>query len=103
MAKIKYDGVVEAVRYKPDGEIDWVRAYERRGSIFSDYLLIDRQTLVKRLKSGKRFVIGERLPYLAGTFKVSAPLRLFDKGSQELIVTGDTASSQDRLDGVPLI
>jgi hypothetical protein len=102
MAKIKYDGVVEAVRYKPDGEIDWVRAYERRGSAFSDYLLIDRQTLIKRLKSGKRFVVGERIPYLAGTFKVSAPIRLVDKGSQEIIVTGD-ADSHDRLDGVPLI
>jgi hypothetical protein len=99
MAKIKYDGVVEAVRYKPDGEIDWVRAYERRGSAFSDYLLIDRQALIKRLKC---FVVGERMPYLAGTFKVSNPIRLVDKGSQEIIVTGD-ADSHDRLDGVPLI
>ena len=102
MAKINYDGVVEAVRYKPDGEIDWVRAYERRGSTFSDLLLIDRQTLIKRLKSGKRFVVGERIPYLAGTFNVSKPIRLVDKGSQEIIVTGD-AAGQDRLEGVPLI
>jgi hypothetical protein len=102
MAKINYDGVVEAVRYKPNGEIDWVRAYERRGPAFSDWLLIDRDRLVKLLKSGKRFVVGERIPYMAGTFKVSKPIRLVDKGSQEIIVTGD-AAGQDRLEGVPLI
>ena len=103
MAKIKYDGVVEAVRYKPDGEIDWVRAYERRGPTFSDYRLIDREALIKRLKSGKRYVVGKRIRYLASTFEVSSPLRLVDKGSQEIIVTGDVAANQDRLDGVPLI
>jgi hypothetical protein len=73
MAKINYDGVVEAVRYKPNGEIDWVRAYERRGPTFSDWLLIDRQSVIKRLKSGRRFVVGERI-LMAGTFKVSKPI-----------------------------
>jgi hypothetical protein len=102
MAKINYDVVVEAVRYKLDGEIDWVRAYERRGPAFGDYILFDRQDLIKRLKSGKRLVAGERIPYLAGTFNVSKPIRLIDKGGQQIIATGDSAG-RDHLEGVPLI
>jgi hypothetical protein len=103
MAKKKFDGVVEAVRYKPNGEVDWVRAYERRGATFSDYVLLDRQTLVQRLKSGKRYLAGKRLPYLAGTFEVSSPLRLVNAGGKEILVTDEVQSSQDRLEGVPLI
>ena len=41
MAK-KVDGVVEAVRYR-DGQIEVVRAYERRGAAFSDRLLLTRK------------------------------------------------------------
>ena len=29
MAKQKFDGVVEAVRYTPSGQIEWVRAYKQ--------------------------------------------------------------------------
>ncbi|MFN8424915.1 MAG: hypothetical protein U0X87_01470 [Anaerolineales bacterium] len=41
MAK-KPDGVVEAVRYK-NGQIMMVRAFERRGSSFSDRVFIERK------------------------------------------------------------
>ena len=34
MAKLKFDGLIEAVRYAPDGKIILVRAYERRGATF---------------------------------------------------------------------
>ncbi|MDP1779148.1 MAG: hypothetical protein Q8K73_02630, partial [Anaerolineales bacterium] len=50
MAK-KIDGVIEAVRYK-NGQITWVRAYERRGATFSDRVLLDRKTLLQRLQKG---------------------------------------------------
>jgi hypothetical protein len=103
MAKIQYDGVIEAVRYKPNGEVDWVRAYERRGAIFSDYVLIDRQTLIQRLKKGKRYVAGVRLPYLGGTFEVSSPLKVVSAGGKDILVTDDVQSTRDRLEGVPLV
>ena len=32
MANKKYDGVIEAVHYAPDGQVEWVRAYLRRGA-----------------------------------------------------------------------
>ena len=103
MAKIKYDGVIEAVRYKPDGEVDWVRAYERRGAIFSDYILLDRQSLIQLLKKGKRDLAGKRLPYMAGTFEVSSPLKVVTTGGKDVLVTDDVQSSHDRLEGVPLV
>jgi hypothetical protein len=40
MAK-KFDGVIEAVRYK-DGQIEVVRAFERRGSAFTDRVMLNR-------------------------------------------------------------
>ena len=50
----KFDVVIEAVRYK-SGKIELVRAYERRGPSFSDRVLLDRKTLLERLKDGKTF------------------------------------------------
>ena len=48
----KFDGVIEAVRYK-SGKIEVVRAYERRGATFSDHVLLDRKELLERLRGGK--------------------------------------------------
>ena len=52
MAKVKYDGVIEAVHYAADGQVEWVRAYLRRGPAFSDRIMLDRQTLIEDLKAG---------------------------------------------------
>jgi hypothetical protein len=103
MAKKRYDGVVEAVRYKPNGEVDWVRAYERRGSTFSDHVLIRREDLVERLKSGRTFMVGRRVPLKASTFEVSQPLRLVKVGGSEILVVGQTQVERDRLEDVPII
>ena len=103
MAKVKFDGVVEAVHYQPDGQVAWVRAYERRGATFSDNVLIDRQNLIQRLKRGKRFVIGRRLPNLASTFEVSAPLQVVQVDGKELLATASGQGRQDSLTGVPVI
>ena len=103
MAKDKYDGVVEAVHYKSEGLVEWVRAYFRRGAIFSDHVLIPRTDFVSLLKSGKKFVVGQRIHYLAGTFETSQTVNLISAGERELIVTGDRSSSFDDLTGVPIV
>jgi hypothetical protein len=95
----RFDGVIEAVRYK-GGKIELVRAYERRGAAFSDHVLLDRPTLLKRLQEGKRFVTGQRKQYLASTFEVGKPVSLVGQdGSQ--VVTTLARSGQDVLEGVP--
>jgi len=103
MAKPKFDGIVEAVHYKPDGQVKWVRAYLRLGPTFSDRLLIDRQELVDQLKAGKSFLAGKRIERMASTLETSVPLRLVQKDGRDILVTGETQSDRDRLEGVPLV
>jgi hypothetical protein len=103
MAKVKFDGVVEAVHYTADGQVDWVRVYERRGPTFSDRVLLDRASLIQRLKARKRFVIGRRKEQWASTFDTSSSLQLIHKGGRELIVSTGTSADHDSLVGAPLI
>ena len=103
MAHVKYDGVIEAVRYTPAGRVTVVRAYERRGPTFSDRVLINREELVRRLQAGKRFVTGERQLLLASTFTVALPISLVEKDGQKYLATPDAlAATSDCLAGVPL-
>ncbi len=103
MSRKKYDGVIEAVHYSPNGQVDWVRAYERRGSTFSDWLIIPRSQLVERLKAGKTFIIGRRVPYLASTFETGKPLHLADHGDTPLLTTDNLPVEKDTLAGAPII
>jgi hypothetical protein len=96
----KIDGVIEAVRYK-GSKIEMVRAYERRGSAFSDRVLIDRPALIARLQKGKRFVTGQRTERMAGTFDVGRSIILDSRNGDPIVTTMDQAD-RDRLEGVPL-
>lgn len=95
----KVDGIIEAVRYK-NGQITIVRAFERRGAAFSDRTLLDRKTLLERLKDGWSFATGSRKDFLAGTFAVDKSVRLVEKGGQEFIATRENPD-QDELENVP--
>jgi hypothetical protein len=103
MARQKFDGVIESVHYAADGKIAWVRVYERRGPTFSDRVILDRTTLVARLKSGKKFVTGQRIPLLSSTFDVSHPVRLLEQKNGEVILAGEGDSGRDVLANVPLV
>ena len=103
MASKTLDGVIEAVRYKPDGQVDWVRAYLRRGPTFSDRIIINRATLIENLKSGKRYFTGKPIPLKASTFEVDKPLQLMQKEGQAVLVAGDIQTGKDYLAGVPRI
>ena len=96
----KFDGVIEAVRYK-GGRIELVRAYERRGAAFSDHVLLDRATLLAQLKLGKRFVTGQRKPLMAGTFDVESQVILAGTARDSVITTPD-GRGREELDGVPV-
>lgn len=99
----KYDGVIEAVHYNPEGQIEWVRAYLRRGPTFSDVVLVERQTLIEFIKAGKKFFTGKRVPQMASTFEVASPVKVVEKDGRELIITGEKQAGQDCLEGVPII
>ena len=99
MAK-KFDGVIEAVRYK-DGRIEVVRAFERRGSAFSDRVLIPRHDLLKKLKDGRKFVIGQRREYMAGTFDTTKPVQIVSRAGNDWITTR-TDGERDELEQAPV-
>lgn len=98
MAK-NFDGVIEAVRYK-NGQISIVRAFERRGTTFSDHLVLDRKSLLERLQDGKVFVTGSREELLASTFNVSKPVMLVKSNDREFIATREDID-HDELENVP--
>lgn len=102
MAKKKFDGVIEAARYNRNGQIEFVRAYERRGFTFSDHVLLDRKTLLERLKANKRFITGQRKEYLGSTFESGRDVSLVTRAGRELVSTRPDAT-EDTLEGVPFI
>jgi hypothetical protein len=99
--KKKFDGVIEAVRYAPNGQIDQVRAYERSGFVFSDWLVLDRDALIERLKDGKRWYIGQRKIYLGNDFEISEEVRLEGPAGTEKVIAGEADGKQDYLQATP--
>jgi hypothetical protein len=95
----KFDAVIEAVRYK-GGKIDLVRVYERRWPTFSDRVLLDRKTLLQRMREGRRFVTGQRQEFMASTFDVDKIVRTLGTDERQ-IVTTLAESEHDQLEGVP--
>jgi hypothetical protein len=103
MKKTKYDGVIEAVHYNKDGQIEWVRAYERRGSAFSDIVLLDRETLIRQLRSGAILYIGQRIPYMGSSFEISQQVRIMEVAGRAILLSGEQNSKKDCLEGAPII
>lgn len=103
MADKKFDGVVEAVHYGPDGKVDWVRAYLRRGPAWSDRVIIRRQELIDEIKSGKNLVIGERIEFMGGTFDVSKSIQIQGSEGQEVLVTSNSSQDGDHLEGAAIL
>jgi hypothetical protein len=96
----KFDGIIEAVHYK-NGKIVSVRAYERRGASFSDWILIDREKLLERLKNGDKFLTGRRKEFLAGTFEKGKPVKVISRDGKDFISTHDEAD-RDELEETPV-
>jgi hypothetical protein len=99
----KVDGVIEAAHFDPEGHLLWVRAYERRGPTWSDLVLIDRSTLILRLKSGKRFYLGTRREFWASEFDLGERLRLVQGGVKPVLMLGKGGARQDKLEGIPVV
>jgi len=97
MAK-KLDGIIEAVRYADDGKIESVRAFVLRGVAYSDRVILDRETLLARIKAGKRFAIGQRKEFLAGTFDLERTVKFSGEDGKEFLTTLDGTANRDKLE-----
>lgn len=98
MARIKIDGVIEAVQYSLHGDISVVRAFERHGVVWSDLVLLRREELLNRLEQGKRFAVGKRRLYLGSVFEMGSMIKKVNGN----IVSEGLEGTHDHLDGVPL-
>jgi len=83
--------------------IEGVRAFERHGFVFSDRMLMDRETLVENLREGKRFKTGERVIYQGNDFQVNEEIQLIENDDGNIIVAGKALSNQDSLGNLPII
>ena len=100
MAKT-FDGVIEAVRYK-DGQIEVVRTFGRRGAAFTDRIMLDRKEFLERIKKGKKYVVGKRKEFLAGSFDVQEkPVQVLERDGQEILSTRAEAD-HDELEQAPV-
>ena len=100
MAK-KFDGVIEAVRYK-DGQIDVVRTFERRGAAFTDRIMLSRKEFLDRVKKGKKYVVGKRKEFLAGSFDVQEKaVQVLERNGQEILSTR-AGADHDELEQAPV-
>ena len=98
---IKFDGVIEAVRYK-DGQIDIVRTFERRGAAFTDRIMLDRKEFLDRLKKGKKYLVGKRKEFLAGSFDVREELvQVLNRDGRDIISTR-AGADHDELEQAPV-
>ncbi len=102
MSAQKIDGIIETVRYDPEGKISQVRVYERRGSSFSDLTLLSRESLIQKIRTGKKFYVGKRIPLQASTFELGNPVRIAGRSGFEVVVTGSGRDIHDDLPEVPL-
>ena len=100
MAK-KFDGVIEAVRYNPDGQIALVRGYELRSVTYSDLIILNRETLLERLKAGKTFAIGQRKEFWGSTFNFGKTVKVVSKDGKDYLTTGDSTTQRDELENTP--
>jgi hypothetical protein len=90
--------VIDSVHYLPDGRIDFVRLYERRGVVWSDLILAGRNELVKRIRKGK-IATGSRKRYL-GSDIIQGTLVQYE---MDVFFTGNQRGKIDSLPGVPVL
>jgi hypothetical protein len=103
MKKKPTDIIIEAARIKSNGQLDFVRAYKRRGTTYSDCYLLTRSELIEQLLQGKSVASGQRVSYMASTFINIVPIRLTEENHRVIIKSGNRMTVQDDLLKVPLL
>jgi hypothetical protein len=101
IAKKRADLVLVDARPTADGRrIALARGYERRGDVWSDLLLLDRETLLARVKERKRVFAGRPLE-LPGDFALRSAVRLSGEKASPMLVSEDGKPEAEGL-GLPV-
>ena len=64
---------------------------------------LDRDTLIKFLREGKKFKTGERIPYQGNDFRVHDEIQIIENDNDIKIIAGKASENQDSLENVPII
>jgi hypothetical protein len=94
----KPDAIITAVHYTPDGRIETVRLFERRGATYSDRIHMKREVFVEFLKNHKKVYVGQRQEFMASTFVLGKEIKFLEPN----IITTDATARQDKLDDTPI-
>ena len=100
---IKVDLIIEAAHFKPNGYIENVRAYVRRGPTYSDCVLLSRAELINNIRMGKRVATGQRVPRMASTFIDLIPISVIKKAEHIFITSNDFTNERDYLNNIPTL
>jgi hypothetical protein len=100
-ARKEVDVVLIAARKDPEnGHLMIAQACERRGPVWGDVKLLQRDAIIARIKEGKRVVTG-RPTDLQGDFEVFAPVQVSEQEGEEKLFTGTPSTKSEDL-GIPL-
>ncbi len=100
-ARKELDLVIIAVRYAgEDGRLSLAQGYQRRGPVWGDVQLFDRQALLEEIREGKRVFAG-RLGQIEGDFEPIAAIRAIKSNGHEALLIGEKNEAKDDL-GLPL-
>jgi hypothetical protein len=103
MNRNKADLIIEAVHHKRNGQIDFVRAYQKRGATYSDCILMKRQELLEMLAKGKHVVTGQRILFLGTTFSDQTSVSLLTVNNKPTITITGSIAYQKELAEAPII
>jgi hypothetical protein len=103
MNRNKADLIIEAVHHKYNGQIDFVRAYQKRGETYSDCILVKRQELLEMLLVGRQVVTGQRIPFLGTIFSDLTSVGLLTINNKKTIATTGSTVHQKELVETPII
>jgi hypothetical protein len=97
----KLDVVLVAARYSHTGVLEFAKGYERRGYVWSDVRVFDRETLLQKVKSGARIVTGDPVK-IPGNFDLNQVVRVEGQAGDECLIADGSGSGKDDL-GLPVL
>jgi hypothetical protein len=94
-AKI-YDIVLTAVRYEPEGKVNLARGYARRGVVWGDYKLYDRNQILDLVAQKKKVATGipAKTP---GDFEVWEDVKSLSQADGDSIYVAEPPATGDAL------
>ncbi|MBN1267014.1 MAG: hypothetical protein JXA25_16095 [Anaerolineales bacterium] len=100
-AKKKVDVILVAVKLSENGQMDFARGYLRRGPVWSDLVLLQREQLIERLQTGEKVYTGAETD-MVGDFEIHEQLQIETVNGKDLFIIGNEKATAEDL-GLPLL